>query len=249
MWKSFWLIHDLAWVELGGHCGCGFSHVSTSLRTWVFWTVSDSRTSPVILKTVSASSCQLQPYGLKGTRKPVRSPANPCITSTLISCQLWWWLVTNNLHNFAGFAFRRLSQCFLNPCLPGYIVLSLIKIKLFSIPIIDCLLFLSTGETLLQLLRLQQQTSWGLSQIVEDLLTVMKCSWAETAARPHPDFPGGSVVKNPPAKQETWVRSLGWEDPLEKEIATNSGTVNWVSKELNTNERVNNNSNRPYPLI
>ena len=57
------------------------------------------------------------------------------------------------------------------------------------------------------------------------------------------------VVKNPPAKQETWVRSLGREDPLEKEIATNSGTVNWVSKELNTTERVNNNSNRPYPLI
>jgi len=30
-------------------------------------------------------------------------------------------------------------------------------------------------------------------------------------------FPGGSVVKNPPAKQEAWVRSLGREDPLEKE--------------------------------
>ena len=24
------------------------------------------------------------------------------------------------------------------------------------------------------------------------------------------------LVKNPPARQETWVRSLGWEDPLEK---------------------------------
>ena len=29
-------------------------------------------------------------------------------------------------------------------------------------------------------------------------------------------FPGGSVVKNPPAMQETWVRSLGWEDSLKK---------------------------------
>jgi len=29
-------------------------------------------------------------------------------------------------------------------------------------------------------------------------------------------FPGGSAVKNPPAMQETWVGSLGWEDPLEK---------------------------------
>ena len=33
-------------------------------------------------------------------------------------------------------------------------------------------------------------------------------------------FPGGSMVKNLPAKQETWVQSLGWEDPLEKEMAT-----------------------------
>ena len=33
-------------------------------------------------------------------------------------------------------------------------------------------------------------------------------------------FPGGSVVKNPPAKQETQVRSPGGEDPLEKEMAT-----------------------------
>ena len=30
------------------------------------------------------------------------------------------------------------------------------------------------------------------------------------------------AVKNPSAKQETWVRSLGEEDPLEKEIATHS---------------------------
>ena len=34
-------------------------------------------------------------------------------------------------------------------------------------------------------------------------------------------LPGGSVVKNPPAKQEMWVQSLGQEDPLEKEMATN----------------------------
>ena len=31
-------------------------------------------------------------------------------------------------------------------------------------------------------------------------------------------FPGGSVMKNLPAMQETWVSSLGWEDPLEKGI-------------------------------
>ena len=33
-------------------------------------------------------------------------------------------------------------------------------------------------------------------------------------------FPGGSVVKNLPAKQEIWIKSLGQEDPLEKEMAT-----------------------------
>ena len=37
----------------------------------------------------------------------------------------------------------------------------------------------------------------------------------------------GSVVKNPPAKQEIWVRSLGWEDPLRKEIATHSNILAW----------------------
>ena len=35
-------------------------------------------------------------------------------------------------------------------------------------------------------------------------------------------FPGGSVVKNLPAKWETWVWSLGQEDPPEKEMATHS---------------------------
>ena len=30
-------------------------------------------------------------------------------------------------------------------------------------------------------------------------------------------FPGGSAVKNLPAMQKTWVQSLSWEDPLEKE--------------------------------
>ena len=35
------------------------------------------------------------------------------------------------------------------------------------------------------------------------------------------------VVKNPPAMRETWVRSLGWEDLLEKGIATHSSTLAW----------------------
>ena len=33
------------------------------------------------------------------------------------------------------------------------------------------------------------------------------------------------MVKNVPAMQETWVRSLGQKDPMEKEMATHSGIV------------------------
>ena len=35
------------------------------------------------------------------------------------------------------------------------------------------------------------------------------------------------LVKNPPAMQETWVLSLGWEDPLEKGKATVSSFLIW----------------------
>ena len=35
------------------------------------------------------------------------------------------------------------------------------------------------------------------------------------------------LVKNPPVMQETWVRSLGWEDPLEKGKATHSSILAW----------------------
>ena len=35
------------------------------------------------------------------------------------------------------------------------------------------------------------------------------------------------MVKNLPAVQETWVQSLGREDPLEKEMATHSGILAW----------------------
>jgi len=33
------------------------------------------------------------------------------------------------------------------------------------------------------------------------------------------------LVKNPPAMLETWVRSLGWEDPLEKRKVTHSSIL------------------------
>ena len=41
------------------------------------------------------------------------------------------------------------------------------------------------------------------------------------------DFPSGSGVENLPAVQETWVRSLGQQDPLEREMATHSSILAW----------------------
>ena len=35
------------------------------------------------------------------------------------------------------------------------------------------------------------------------------------------------AVENPPAVWETWVRSLGWEDPLEEGMATHSSILAW----------------------
>ena len=40
-------------------------------------------------------------------------------------------------------------------------------------------------------------------------------------------FPGGSAIKNPPAMQEMWVPTLGWEDPLEKVMTTRSNVLAW----------------------
>ena len=42
-------------------------------------------------------------------------------------------------------------------------------------------------------------------------------------------LPGGSVVKNPLAMQETWVQSLSQEDLLEEEMATHSSIRVWKS--------------------
>ena len=46
----------------------------------------------------------------------------------------------------------------------------------------------------------------------------LRYSWASLVTQ---------TVKNPPAMQETWGRSLGWEDPLEKGIATHSSILAW----------------------
>ena len=54
--------------------------------------------------------------------------------------------------------------------------------------------------------------------ICQFYIYLFECVWG---------FPGGTVVKNPPAKQETPVQSLGQKDPLEKEMATQSSIHAW----------------------
>ena len=50
---------------------------------------------------------------------------------------------------------------------------------------------------------------------------------------------GAQMVKNLPAMQETWVRSLGWEEPLEEGMATHSSILAWrIHKESDTTERL-----------
>ena len=46
----------------------------------------------------------------------------------------------------------------------------------------------------------------------------LQCSWASLVAQ---------LVENQPAMRETWLRSLGWEDPLEKGKATHSSILAW----------------------
>ena len=60
------------------------------------------------------------------------------------------------------------------------------------------------------------------------LVSAIQC---ESAVSIHISLPWVSlvsqIVKNPPAMQETWVRSLGWKDPPEKEMATHSSILAW----------------------
>ena len=66
----------------------------------------------------------------------------------------------------------------------------------------------------------------------------LQYSWASLVAQ---------LVKNLPAMWETWIRSLGWEDPLEKGKATHSSILtwripwpysSWDGKELDMTERL-----------
>ena len=50
----------------------------------------------------------------------------------------------------------------------------------------------------------------------EGIGCLLHCSWAFLVVQ---------MVKNPPAMQETWVQSLGWEDPLEEGMTARSSIL------------------------
>ena len=54
-----------------------------------------------------------------------------------------------------------------------------------------------------------------------------RCQFFMNSGHRTGDFQSGTVVKNPPAMQETWVPSVGWEDPLEEEMAAHSSLLAW----------------------
>ena len=58
---------------------------------------------------------------------------------------------------------------------------------------------------------------WGRSA-GEGIGYPLQYSWASLVAQ---------TLKNLPAMWETWVQSLGWEDPLEKEMAVHSSILAW----------------------
>ena len=102
----------------------------------------------------------------------------------------------------------------------------------------------------------RHQTSWNPPPLIE-----------HTFYSADGNFPRASLVaqsvKNLPAMQETWVWSLGWEDPLEEGIATHSSILAWripmdrgtqqaavhgVRKEMDTTEQLSTHSGT-YTLV
>ena len=68
------------------------------------------------------------------------------------------------------------------------------------------------------LVRITCETSWKNKFCGQEFLSLTLCGEI---------FPVAQMVKNLPAMQETWVRSLGQEDPLEKGLAIHSSILAW----------------------
>ena len=84
--------------------------------------------------------------------------------------------------------------------------------------------------------------TWVRPPLTNSKMTDMTVLFLHVAPQPHPPMPASEIkqtllstmasliaqlVKNLPAMQETLVQFLGWEDPLEKEMATHSSILAW----------------------
>ena len=80
-----------------------------------------------------------------------------------------------------------------------------------------CFLFLAELDYHRELSRVPCAIQWIL---VDDFInsSLYMLIWTSLVAQ---------MIKNPPAMRETWLRSLGWEDSLEKRMATASSILAW----------------------
>ena len=85
-----------------------------------------------------------------------------------------------------------------------------------------------------------------------------ECQWRVMKRRIYQEAWRVQLVKNPPAMQETWVWSLGWEDSLEKGKATHSNILTWEfhalcspwgCKESDTTEQISFHMKGPMSLF
>ena len=88
-------------------------------------------------------------------------------------------------------------------------------------------LYMTTGKAI-------ALTIWTLAgkvmSLVFNMLSMLAIAFLPRSLYIKPVFlssPGDSVVKNPPARQETRVQSLSQEDPLEEEMAIHSSILAW----------------------
>ena len=78
--------------------------------------------------------------------------------------------------------------------------------------------FLSCYKTWISFHKMKREKRWKSSKLVASFTNCFRIRWASSLAQ---------RLKRLPGMRETWVRSLGGEDPLEKEMATHSSTLAW----------------------
>ena len=106
----------------------------------------------------------------------------------------------------------------------GISILAALPFLLHVLPPISLLTFLHFTIIIIYILSCKHSKRFHVLSISDSRLLLFPqmffslFSWASLVAQ---------LVKNQPAMWETWVQSLGWEDPLEKGMATHSSILAW----------------------